>query len=370
MKIRSAILLSSITITLGAIALVLYLYDGRASSATETADKSASTNGSISSPLFSQFSTTPDHSSSPQGDSLLKSYLSAKVRGSLARQVLDELYAASNFSKTQDNFEALRQSLKTSGSSEERVGLARLLSTFYSPNDANGLNKAVRAALLDAKTSNDMSYLSASVLAYVRLDYFDDSESFLAHARERRAIDDDAYYGELAHLLNLAPPGGRASILQNLQQGDNRYAGDILASQLKQGGAVAELPSPEARVLEKMLADREPVMPGEKNQIGLISTFQYSDWLKSVATLRAAGDPAKYDRAILERIGAPESDPRKAIAFLSNSESDSFILSQHRTPAYAQLLARIDTYAREPSSSPTVQELVRTVHHRTAVLSR
>ena len=104
--------------------------------------------------------------------------------------------------------------------------------------------------------------------------------------------------------------------------------------------------------------------------IGTVSTFQYSDWLKSIAVLRAAGSPAKYDQIILENIAVADGDPRKAIAFLSNSESDSFILSQRGTPAYAQLLARLDAHAHDPASSATIRDLVRMIHHRTDVLSK
>ncbi|MBK9220349.1 MAG: hypothetical protein IPL70_19315 [Uliginosibacterium sp.] len=66
----------------------------------------------------------------------------------------------------------------------------------------------------------------------------------------------------------------------------------------------------------------------------------------------------------------PRATRAKAVAFLFNPESDSFILSQHRTPAYEKLLARIDAYATEPGNSSTVLDLVREVHHRTEMLSR
>lgn len=366
MKIKSILKLSGFAIALGVIVWGASLL-AREPISSQAAAESKVTTGF---PVFSPLAPQGDHASSTKGDILLQSYLHAKLPGPLARRLLDELYATSNFARTRGNFDALRQALRTSKSSEERVGLARVLSTFYSRGDSHGLNKEVRAALLEAKASHDLSYLSASVLAYTRLDYFDDSESFLAYAWGKRAIDDDGYFGELAHLLNLAPPAGRASILQTLQQGNNPYARDILTAQLTQGSVVAELPAHESRILEKMLTDCEPVLPGEKHQIGLISSFQYSAWLKALATLGAAGDPAKYDRAILARIAAPESDPRTAVAFLSNPESDSFILSQHRTPAYAQLLARIDAYAREPGNSSTVLDRVREVHHRTEMLSR
>ncbi|MBK9395419.1 MAG: hypothetical protein IPN40_16780 [Uliginosibacterium sp.] len=366
MKIKSILKLSGFAIALGVIAWGASLL-AREPNSSQAAPEPKVTTGF---PVFSPLAPQGDHASSTKGDILLQSYLHAKLPGPLARRLLDELYATSNFARTRGNFDALRQALRTSKSSEERVGLARVLSTFYSRGDSHGLNKEVRAALLEAKASHDLSYLSASVLAYTRLDYFDDSESFLAYAWGKRAIDDDGYFGELAHLLNLAPPAGRASILQTLQQGNNPYARDILTAQLTQGSVVAELPAHESRILEKMLTDCEPVLPGEKHQIGLISSFQYSAWLKALATLGAAGDPAKYERAILARIAAPESDPRTAVAFLSNPESDSFILSQHRTPAYAKLLARIDAYATEPGNSSTVLDRVREVHHRTEMLSR
>jgi hypothetical protein len=149
----------------------------------------------------------PSQSAQPaaEAQNLLSQY-SARFRnsGQEGRLLLDAIHAA-GLAKTAENVQAVRSLLASDVTAEERVGLARIPGSLYTYDNKTGLN---------------------------------------------------------------APPNDQLGLVSEIKSGKNRYAAEILASQLGDAQILATSFPETQRALKQYLEENEPDMPQALGEYG------------------------------------------------------------------------------------------------------
>ncbi|HYD60247.1 MAG TPA: hypothetical protein VEC35_07825 [Noviherbaspirillum sp.] len=296
-----------------------------------------------------------------EGQRLFDHYsVNMRNKGMAAREYLDGAYT-NGIAQTPENVHSVRTLLASKVTVEEKAGLVRILGRLYTQNDITGMNAVIVQDLKGLVNSGEKDVARAAALAFSRLAYFRDSSDVLLRARNSGAIDDDGYYGELAHMVAVAPASDQVQLVRRIREGKNKYAMEILASFSRSPQQLARM-HPETRsAILGALEENEPAFPMALGEFGLIDAMRYTDWLQSVALLGSNGDNVKYIQLVLVRLGDERLDPRKAMAFLAAPDGKALIREVGKKSAFSGLLERIALYSKQLPQNELMKEMVRDV---------
>jgi hypothetical protein len=276
------------------------------------------------------------------------------------RNTLDAIQA-NGLAKTADNVKSIRALLASRVTNEEKIALARILGSLYSPDDKTGMNTAIAQDLRGLSRAGAKDVARAATLAFSRLAYFPDSPDVLLSAKNRGLIDADTYYGELAHLTAYAPAHEQANLVATIKNGKNRYAAEILAS-LSHDAITMQRFVPETKVqLLSLLEESEPEFPKALGEFGYTDAIRYATWLHTASLLKRDATNASYKDLVMARLSDEKTDPRKIMAFLASAEGKQLMKDVGQRSTFEPLYQRIALYSRQLPQNMTMKELVQDV---------
>lgn len=223
---------------------------------------------------------------------LFHNFVSASDGSSI--ESLDKLLAL-GLSPSHQNTQKLHKIVQSQASLGGKSAAIRLLGQQYTESDNDGLRQYVRSMFLNLLNSpQDKSIHEAVVLTYSRLDYFPDSIAILAKAHAEKIIDDDKYYGNLAHLAPVAPREAQALILDRILKSKNAYAFDIVASYAASDSEFFR--NGHSKLIGEVLRVGEPRFASDPSAVGAIELIKYATWIKATAKANQfnTGQPANW----------------------------------------------------------------------------
>ena len=128
------------------------------------------------------------------------------------------------------NLEMVRHNLSKASSVDEKILLIKILASMYTPRARNQANLVIESDIKKLIDSSDRRLGAVAVLDYSRLGYPNDRYEVLHRARGAGIIDDDAYFGELAHGLPFSELTQQLQMLDEIGASGNRYAHEVLAA--------------------------------------------------------------------------------------------------------------------------------------------
>lgn len=296
-----------------------------------------------------------------QAQQLFGEYLAKhRNRGIEARKVLDVI-AMNRLPPSAKNVKAIREVLASSVTAEEIVGLARILASQYTLDDKTGSNAAITQDLRGLVRHPRKEVALAAMLSYSRLGYFADTEDLLLQAKVAGVIDDDGYYGELAHLLPYAPSHAQSKMLSKIAAGKNQYATELLAT-LPENPQVMKRIYPETKhLLLTYLLQNEPGFGIETGVFGMIESIRYAIWLHAVATIRSETSNNKYADVVLGYLNDPKIDARKIMAFLTSTKGKLLIATLAQPQLFEKARTSVVTYSKQYPQNEMMREAVQDI---------
>jgi hypothetical protein len=216
--------------------------------------------------------------------------------------------------------------------------------------------------------SADKAVARAAVFAFSRLGFQEGFREVLDGALAAGVLNEEAYYGELAHALPFAPPREQARIARLLRNASPGYAAEIVAMLV--GDGVLRVPGSEparADLIALILAN-EPKMPSAIGQYDLIAAINHANWLVAVANLQASVLDKEGAEFILRRLSDPATDPRKVMAFLSSPHAERLYAVIGERARYLVLMERIALHSKQLPMNRDMAEIVELVGARLARL--
>lgn len=273
---------------------------------------------------------------------------------------MDAIHAA-GLAKTAENAQVVHNLLASDVTAEEKVGLARILGSLYTYDNKTGLNAVIVQDLRNLVYTGPKEVATAAVLAFSRMAYFKDSQTVLRHAKDNGYIDADTYYGELAHKFPYAPPSDQPGLIAEIKRGKNRYAAEILASQLEDAQILATSFPETQRTLKQHLEENEPDMPQALGEYGVIEAIRYAYWLHAVAALSASIQDASYNEVVFTHLNGDKTDPRKIMAFLNSARGKIFISNVGRKTLFEDALKRVTLHSMQLPQNTLMRDAVKEI---------
>lgn len=303
------------------------------------------------------------------GTELLVAYKKKFSNSSNGPLVLDAAFAR-GVAATSSNILMLRDLLASSIPPQEKAPLLRILGSLHTYNNSTKLNLSIESDLRSATNSGSQEIARAATLAYSRLGYSSDFDTVMASARSRKLVSEDEYFGEYAQIVPSAPRDVQLGMVKKIAAGRNSYAVEILADLLSNPAMLAQF-YPEARAeLQTMLEKLEPSFPLAIGEYGLIDGMRYSTSLQAIALLSAAKDGTSYVATVLSRLEAPETDPRKVIAYFSSSEGKRMMKDLGSRNRLEPLFQRAHQYSESFPQNQVTADLVRGLDSSLSQLSK
>lgn len=292
-----------------------------------------------------------------QGENLLAAYEARNSsRDDHAVRELEAIYAG-GLPPTKAVIETARRLLRSASSDEERALLAKILGSLYHQTDDVGLKNDMAldlATLLRGTGSKEVG--RAVALTYSRLGYLEDSVELLTLARTSGFIEDNDFYGDLAHLVPLAPSAEQSKILETIRVANNEFSREVLATNLNRAEFVETLSPDVVSQAKSVLELNEPAFTGSPSEYGMFDAIRYEKWLNAMRNLNDRGEARSSDDFLAKKLLEPGADPRKLLAVFS-SEEQTFPIAEHFDPDAIALLDRsIADFAQRNPESVMVQE--------------
>ena len=257
---------------------------------------------------------------------------------------------------TDTNLAAARECLAKANALEEKVLLIKVLASMYEPRSRSRRNLQIESDIRKLTESGDKRLAAEAVVEYSRLGYPVDRYQVLQRAHAARIIDDDGYFGELAHGLRFSTPADQARMLAELGQSRNGFGAEVLASTFGNKVLLDQLPSATQAALLDVLAAQEPGFPFALDRFGVIDMVRYATWIDAVASIEATLGRRSYAEAIAARLSDPKVDPRKILAVFSNPEGQRVIRETKDGARLRQLHARAQAFASSLPQNTMLKE--------------
>lgn len=272
--------------------------------------------------------------------------------GDSGAEALMKVEAYGRLAKTPQNIAALRSLAASPLPLVERIQLARMLGRQCASRD--GPNRLILADLKQLTTAPDRELALTATFSYSRCGYSPDSEAVLQAAKDRRLLDDDAYYGEIAHMLPSATGADQARLVKTLRVGGNRYVTDIALNAFNSAG---ERFGHAARAeLRPLVESMEPRLTVTASLYGEPDASRYADWLTALATLKHPDSPGDAAEFIIATIDTPLQDPRKVIAMLTTPVGQRFVATIGVRSRFDRLLGIVAIYPKQyPGNAAALQ---------------
>lgn len=303
-----------------------------------------------------------------KGQALFGQYM-AQSRGSAQGSAALEEVFANGMPRTAQNSKFLRSLLASKLTTEEKVILVRLLAKQYEPGDPTGMNHLILRDLKNLSSLEELPLSRAATLAFSRLGYFPDYQDVLLAAKNRGIIEDDTYFGELAHVLAFAPPEDQEKLAHTLHSSKNEYASQIV-SMIVNNAAVASKITPASRAkLTVYLESTEPRFSMALGQFDFVEAVRYSAWLRAVANLKASEFNMQGAQVIMAKLNDGNIDPRKVMAFLVSEFGPGLLSQIGRRSHFDSMLQRITLYSQQHPQNRDMKEIVEQVKIGLSALS-
>lgn len=288
--------------------------------------------------------TQPDRFSNQSAAQLLQAYRSGKA-DPMRRQ--EQLIAILNktLPATDTNLAAARESLAKANALEEKVLLIKVLASMYEPRSRSRQNLLIESDIRKLTESGDKRLAAEAVIEYSRLGYPADRYPILQRAHAARIIDDDGYFGELAHGLRFSNPADQARMLSELEQSRNGYGAEVLASTFGNKVLLDQLPSATKSRLLDVLAGQEPAFPFAQDRFGGMDMARYAIWTDTVANIEETLGRRSYAESVIARLSAPQVDPRKILAVFGSPEGQRVLREAKDGARLRQLQGRAQAFA-------------------------
>ena len=302
------------------------------------------------------------------GQALFDKYMLQSRGSARGGAALEEVFVT-GLQKSARNSASLRTLLASKITSDEKLMATRLLAKQYARNDSTGMNHLIVQDLKALSASQDLPLARAATLAFSRLGYLPDYQDVLLSAKDRGVIEEDTYFGELAHIFAFAPEADQERLAKTLRVSRNFYASQIVAM-IVNNRPVAQNIAPRSRPeLLAYLEDLEPSFSMSAGQFDFVEAIQYSAWLRAVATLKAPGANNPDAEVIMAKLADANIDPRKVMAFLISEFAPELLKSIGQKNRFDAMLMRIEQYARQHPQNTDMKEVVEQVKSALANLS-
>lgn len=243
------------------------------------------------------------------------------------------------------NIKIVRQSLAKARSIDDKILLMKVLASMYAPRVRSQQNLLIESDIKKLIDSPDQRLGAAAVLGYSRLSYPSDRYQVLQRARGANTIDDDAYYGELAHGLRFSSPAQQAQMLAEFEHARDMYGNEILAATFGNEESFGQLDRSAQAKLFKVLSSREPNFPLALDSFGATDMARYVIWMDAVAMIESKLSGKPYVELVLRRLSGPQVDPRKILAVFGNPEGQRVIRESKDVNQLRKLLSRAQDYS-------------------------
>jgi hypothetical protein len=243
----------------------------------------------------------------------------------------------------------------SSGAIEDRKQRARALNDAYFRAKSPELRKRISDALSRLlRSESDPDVARALALSHSRL-YFDENTlPNLKDAYARKILSFDDYYGELAHVFPGAPPGIREEIVSQIAGSHNRYAVDIVASNVLGANGVP-LSEGEKTDIQKFLRINEPIFSGAADAYGQFEAIRYEQWLLAAANLAKSTGAISTEQFIADKLLDPKTDPRALVALSTSPYVNSLTPEQRSAGQWDLIQSRAREFISKNPNNASLQ---------------
>ena len=244
------------------------------------------------------------------------------------------------------NTTTLRSILGRNADEEEKVLAVRLLADQFDRSNPTGMNHLILADLKQQGNSASPRVAGEAIVSYARLGYLPDSMAVLKAGRERGVLNEDDYFGELAHMLESAPAAEQLEMARMIRASRNGYGRDVVAAVVisdLQGALRPETKQELARLLE----ENEPQLGANVREYDGIQAVFYQDWLRALALLKASDFNKNGAEVIMQRLSAPMMDTRKLYAFFTSPYAPEMLAQIPQRDRYTIMIQRMVSYPKQ-----------------------
>lgn len=261
------------------------------------------------------------------------------------RSALDEIYVKGVPATAESATLARGHLLSGKLSPDEKIPMVRILASLHNRENTTGFNDDIALDLKTLAIDPDKRVAAQAATSYARLDYLPGTESVLKKALENGALDTDAYFQELAHLVPSAPLDKKKEFLAEIRAAGSLIGRDVLVMALNSGeefNAVSFLKSSED--MAELLRATEPKF-GPTVGLGLGEAVRYTEWLRASATIEAHKTGRSLDEVIVARLGKPLIDERKVMSFLLSPQAGPMLAAAQPGSPVQRLVVGAQNYA-------------------------
>jgi len=242
------------------------------------------------------------------------------------------------------NIALVRQDLAKSGSADDKILLIKLLASMYTPRVRTQINLQIENDLRKLIDVSDKRIAAGALIEYSRLAYPTDRYQVLQRAHTSKVIDEDTYYGELAHGLRFSTPAQQIQMLDEMASGQNAYGHEVLAATYSNQDFIRQLAQSSKVKLLHTLSSCEPNFPMALDSFGGFDIARYAIWTDTTAMLGADVSGRPYPELVLERLSDPKIDPRKILAVLGSPEGQRVIRESKEVAKLRTMFSRGQAY--------------------------
>lgn len=268
------------------------------------------------------------------------------------------------------NATAIRNLLASPSTPNEQVGLIRLLATQYGRGNPTGQNQLIIQDLRILSSSADIAVARSATFAFTRLGYLPGFDEVIDYGLKSSILNQDEYFGEMAHVLAFAPPGDQARLARALRRSKNSYAAEIIAMQINNAVLPATWSIDARSEIGALLGSTEPAFPEALGLYDLAAGVRYANWLNALATVRASVLNKEGAEFILSRLNDAGTDPRKAMAFLGSEFGPNLLQVIGDRSRFRPVFERISLYSKQHPQSRDMKEMVALISGRLSQMPR
>ncbi|MGI4842141.1 MAG: hypothetical protein ACRYF7_02395 [Janthinobacterium lividum] len=244
-----------------------------------------------------------------------------------------------------NNLQIVRSELAKNKAPDEKILLTKLLASLHTPGIRSQQNLTIERDLKSLILSANERIATEATFEYSRLVYPPDRYQVLSQARAAKILDEDSYFGELAHGLRFAPSSEQSQMLAEIEKANNRYADGILASTFNNQVSTAQLNRSVQSQLLRLLSTHEPHFPMMLDSFGFVDIIRYAIWLDAVATVESGLSGKAHAGIVLAKLYDQRTDPRKILAVFASPEGIRVINETKDVKQLQQLLTRTRAYS-------------------------
>jgi hypothetical protein len=307
--------------------------------------------------------------SSTRAQSMFEQYKGSRRKIAASEEQLVQILNL-GLPRTEANVIGVRTLLAAPSDSVEKIGLVRLLAAQYERADPSHRNDLIIHDLRILTTSSDKGLARAATFAFTRLGFLPGFEEVLGNALNSSAINDDEYFGEIAHAMAFAPTSDQVRLAKVLRQSKNLYAAEIVAMGVNSGFLSAKWTNDTRAEFGLLLESTEPVFPRALGLYDLLAAVQYSNWLNASALVRSSALNKEGAEFILSKLNEPRTDPRKIMAFLSSEYGPRLFQLIGEKARFLIVLNKISIYSKQHPQNNDMREIVVLVNERLAQILR